>query len=156
MDDEAAYMALVTSNSQGELSPLEIGMHALHCVGLSKGGSGKKGGLSAYAEKVGRDNKTVRQCRDGARVAEKVGVDPHLLQDKTQHLAAIHALPETCWQPAVAVLGHLAKAGGSSNIYHVRQVASGQLATSMLIASISTMLRRPQRLAHGGLPSRPC
>src|SRR5574337_416176 len=30
MDDETAYMALATSNSQGELSPLEIGLHALH------------------------------------------------------------------------------------------------------------------------------
>lgn len=46
MGDDEAYMALVTSNSQGELSPLEIGMHALHCVGLSKGGRGQKGGLS--------------------------------------------------------------------------------------------------------------
>ena len=104
MDDATAYMALATSNSQGELSPLELGMHALHCVGLSEGGRGKKGGLSAYAEKVGKDTKTLRQCRDGAAVAEKVGVDPHLLQTKTQHLAAIHALPESCWQAAVEIM----------------------------------------------------
>src|SRR5215204_6790015 len=30
MDDSAAYMELVRSNAQGELSPLEKGWHALH------------------------------------------------------------------------------------------------------------------------------
>jgi hypothetical protein len=32
LDDEAAYMELATSNAQGELSPLEIGLHALQFV----------------------------------------------------------------------------------------------------------------------------
>ena len=104
MSDEDAYMALVTSNSQGELSPLEIGMHALHCVGLSKGGRGQKGGLSGYAESIGRKHNTVSQLVSAARVCEKVSVDRQVLQDKTQHLAAIHALPETCWQVAVETI----------------------------------------------------
>jgi len=103
MDDEAAYMALVTSNSQGELSPLEIGMHALHCVGLSKGGRGQKGGLSEYAAKVGRDEKTIRQYRNAGQVAEKVGTSPEL-SEKTKHLSAIHSLPRECWQEAVEAM----------------------------------------------------
>ena len=32
MDDETAYMELVKSNAQGELSALEIGIHALDTV----------------------------------------------------------------------------------------------------------------------------
>lgn len=104
MDDDAAYMALVTSNSQGELSPLEIGMHALHCVGLSKGGRGQKGGLSEYAAKVGRDEKAIRRARDAARVAENLGHMSGVLHDKTAHLSAIHALPRECWQEAVEAM----------------------------------------------------
>ena len=105
MSDDDAYMALVTSNSQGELSPLEIGMHALHCVALSKGGrvkggDGNKGGLSEYAGKIGRDESFIRQIRKAAEVAEKVGVNSEL-SSKTQHLSAIHSLPEPCWQPAM-------------------------------------------------------
>ena len=50
LDDDAAYMALVTSNSQGELSPLEIGLHALHCAESAQGKKG--GGIAAYAVSV--------------------------------------------------------------------------------------------------------
>ena len=35
MDDATAYMALALNNAQGELSPLEVGLHSLHS-GLSK------------------------------------------------------------------------------------------------------------------------
>jgi len=90
-------LALVTSNSQGELSPLEIGMHALHCVGLSKGGRGKAGGLSGYAARVGKKQQYVSQLVAAARVAEKATSQLVGLDDKTQHLSAIHALPEACW-----------------------------------------------------------
>lgn len=103
MDDETAYMALATSNSQGELSPLEIGLHALHCVGLSEGGRGKKGGLSAYAEAIGKSEGFIRQIRNAAKVAANLVVN-YDLSDKTQHLSAIHALPESCWPTAVQIM----------------------------------------------------
>jgi len=103
MDDETAYMALATSNSQGELSPLEIGLHALHCVGLSEGGRGKKGGLSAYAEAIGKSEGFIRQIRNAAKVAANLVVN-YDLSDKTQHLSAIHALPESCWAAAVQIM----------------------------------------------------
>ena len=38
MSDEAAHMGLMLANQQGELSPLEIGIHALKAVPLSEGG----------------------------------------------------------------------------------------------------------------------
>lgn len=49
MDDDEAYMQLALGNVQGELSPLEIGMHALRAVPLAEGGRGLKGGISACA-----------------------------------------------------------------------------------------------------------
>jgi len=101
MGDDEAYMALVTSNSQGELSPLEIGMHALHCVGLSSGGRGQTGGLSAYAERVGKDQGNISRLVSSARVTEKVCNETYLLMDKTAHLSHVHALPESAWQPMV-------------------------------------------------------
>ncbi len=78
-------------------------MHALHCVSLGEGGRGQKGGVRLYADQVGKDEKTIRQCRDAARVAEYCGVNP-ALSAKTQHLAAIHKLPEEAWPVAVEAM----------------------------------------------------
>lgn len=76
-----------------------------HCVALAEGGRGKKGGLSAYAEKVGKDESFIRQLRSAAKVAVKVGLESEVsLSDKAKHLAAIHALPETCWPAAVELM----------------------------------------------------
>lgn len=104
LDDESAYMALVTSNSQGELSPLEIGLHALNCVALAEGGRGKKGGLSEYAASIGKAKQTVSELVAAARVAGNCPVDRTVLHSKTQHLAAIHALPSECWPVAVQIM----------------------------------------------------
>lgn len=104
LSDEDAYMLLVTSNSQGELTPLEIGLHALHCEQLGKGGRGKKGGLSAYAERVGKGESYIRQVKQAAEVTVKSAVNCEVLHDKTQHLSAIHAMPEPCWPECVGVV----------------------------------------------------
>src|SRR5690554_6274341 len=64
LDDDAAFMELVTSNNQGELSPLEIGIHALKAVPTGKRGRGNKGdGLKAYAERVGKTPGYITQVR---------------------------------------------------------------------------------------------
>ncbi|MFP4239811.1 MAG: Spo0J and IME4 domain-containing protein, partial [Rhodosalinus sp.] len=144
MDDEAAYMALVTSNSQGELSPLEIGMHALHCVGLSKGGRGQKGGLSAYAEKVGRERTNISRLVQAAEVAEKVCVDSHVLQDKTQHLAAIRALPAACWQEAVEAM--LAKGWSAKDT--AERVKAAQSSTAKRTVALFTGKTTQRELAR--------
>ena len=147
LDDEAAYMALVTSNSQGELSPLEIGMHALNCVALGEGGRGKKGGLSAYAEAVGKDRSNIRMYRDGAAVAEKVGINTHL-SDKTQHLAAIHALPSECWADAVQTMldkGWSAKETGEQ-VKAASEAGSAKVICALLAGR--TSLREIERITE--------
>ena len=100
MDDAAAFMLLVTSNNQGELSPLEIGIHALKAVPKSEGGRGKKGGLSEYAAKIGKHRPNVVAYRNAAEVATNVSIDRHVFLDRAGHLAAIHKLPRACWQAA--------------------------------------------------------
>jgi len=99
-DDSAAFMELVTSNSQGELSPLEIGLHALKAVPLSEGGRGKKGGLSEYATRLGKDKGNLARYRDGAEVYVAVANrcnDTTVFLDKAQHLATIHKAPSETW-----------------------------------------------------------
>ncbi len=88
-------MLLVTDNNQGELSPLEIGMHALNYVPKAVGGRGLTGGLSEYAGKLGKDKGNVSRWKNAAEVANCC-IDTTVLLDKAQHLAAIHALPESC------------------------------------------------------------
>jgi site-specific DNA-methyltransferase (adenine-specific) len=91
MDDDTAYMALATSNNQGELAPLEIGLHALECVGRDdKRGRGKKGGLAEHAAKIGKSKQYLSQLVAAAEVA-KVSSQLDTLLDKAQHLHAIHA-----------------------------------------------------------------
>lgn len=108
MDDEEAYMALATSNNQGELSPLEIGLHALECVGKGKAGRGKKGGLADYARSIGKDAGNVTRYRQGAEVFQAVRNhcnDTTIFRDRAQHLHAIHAEGRReLWLPLVSAL----------------------------------------------------
>ena len=93
MDDDTAYMSLATSNNQGELATLEVGLHALGSP-KATGGSGKKGGLRAYARSIGKDEANVRKYRDGAEVfvaVKNCGINTAVLREKAQHLNAIHA-----------------------------------------------------------------
>lgn len=102
LDDEGAYMALATSNSQGELSPLEIGMHALHCVEKAQGKRG--GGLAGYAEAIGKHKTTVGDFVQAARVFSTCSVDPTSLSSKTAHLSTIHSLPTDHWASMVDLM----------------------------------------------------
>lgn len=105
LDDEAAFMELVLANNQGELSPLEYGMHVLKYVELSEGGRGKKGGLSEYARVVGKSDNTLRPYRDAANVVKVLNfTDVRGVLDKANHLAAIHKAPEAEWQQLVELL----------------------------------------------------
>jgi len=109
LDEDEAYMVLATANAQGELSPLEIGMHALHYVDKGTGGRGQRGGLSKYAEATGHKEQNLRIYRNGAEVAENLNINIEVsdLLKKALHLAAIHKLPEGAWSVAVeAMLKH--------------------------------------------------
>jgi hypothetical protein len=91
-------MQLVLSNAQSELSPLEIGVHALEAVGLGVNQwSGR--GLSGYAEQIGKSKQYVSQVRQAAEVLKAVKASSQLdaLLFKTQHLAAIHLAHEDTW-----------------------------------------------------------
>lgn len=110
MDDDEAYMALATSNNQGELAPLEIGLHALERVGKATAGRGKKGGLSDYARKIGKSQQYLSQLVAAAEVAKSTSQLVDLLA-KTQHLAAIHGLagkpkdgPHSHWPEVVQAM----------------------------------------------------
>lgn len=72
---------------------LEIGKHALNYVPKAAGGRGQKGGLSEYAEKLGKDKGNVSRWKNAAEVANRC-TDTTVLLDKAQHLATIHSLPE--------------------------------------------------------------
>lgn len=106
MDSERAYMELATSNSQGELSPLEIGMHALHYVPKASGGRGKKGGLSEYAVMLGKSQDAVSLYRKAGAVVQNIRnvSEVSALLDKAAHLAALHSLPESIWPDAVQTM----------------------------------------------------
>lgn len=108
MDDDEAYMQLVLGNVQGELRPIEIGVHALQAVELGeggqlKGGEGKKEGISEYARKIGKTQGYITQIRQAAEVLEFIKPISRLIGflDKAQHLAAIHKADKELW-PALA------------------------------------------------------
>jgi ParB-like chromosome segregation protein Spo0J len=99
VSDEKALILLVLSNAQSELSPLEIGIHALKAIGLGEHGRGKEGGLSEYAQQIGKSQQYVSQVRQAAEVLKAVKTTSQLvvLLYKSQHLAAIHKAPEDTW-----------------------------------------------------------
>lgn len=100
LDDGEAFMQLVLSNTQGELSPLEIGTHALKAVPLAEGGRGKRGGLSEYAGRVGLGQSYISQIRAAAEVAETYYSSngfPAGLMDKAKHLYEISKAPREAW-----------------------------------------------------------
>jgi len=103
LSDDEAYMQLALGNVQGELSPLEIGIHALKAVDTSDGGRGIVGGVSEYARQLGQDRGNLTAYRQGAEVlaATKNLCNVTQVLDKAKHLASVHRLPRELW-PFVA------------------------------------------------------
>lgn len=96
MDDETAFFQLILSNAQGELSPLERGMHAL--AATEKGSKTGKS-VAAYAERIGKTAQAIHVEIAAARVAsslKSIG-DCSGLVNKCTHLSEIHAAPSHCW-----------------------------------------------------------
>lgn len=110
LDKDQAYMVLATANSQGELSPLEIGFHLLGYIPLGKKGRGNDaGGIREYARRTGRDDGNLVKYRNAAKVAKNAVSIQHFcisaLLDKALHLSVIHTLKnELLWEPAVAAM----------------------------------------------------
>ncbi len=99
LNDEDAYMQLALCNSQGEMSPLERGFHALNYASTAQGKDGE--GLAAYAKNMGVSKQIISVMRGAANVAANLSTQVDKLQTKTKHLNEIHKLPESCWQEAV-------------------------------------------------------
>jgi site-specific DNA-methyltransferase (adenine-specific) len=119
LTDDEAFMELVTSNNQGELGPLEIGIHALQAVPLGKGGRGKKGGLTEYATLLGKAKSRISEYRAAAEVfltARETVPAPEQLCDKAQHLSAIHAAKDLLWP--ILVVAMLEKAWSADDTSH--------------------------------------
>lgn len=114
MDDDQAYMALATSNNQGELAPLEIGLHALERVGKATAGRGKKGGLSDYARKIGKGAPYLSQLVAAAEVAKSFTRVNDLL-DKAKHLYAIHSADPSLWP---VIVPHMLKGWSVADTEH--------------------------------------
>lgn len=97
VDDAQAFMELVTSNNQGELDPLEIGIHAFEAVPNNRGKKG--GGIQEYAARLGKSKQTLSELRHAGEVASEMSTDDRIhFLGKASHLAAIHKLPRECWQ----------------------------------------------------------
>ena len=99
MADDEAYMALATSNNQGELAQLEYGLHAVE-IAPKKGGKGNKGSERIdYAGSIGKSKSYVSQAVGAAKVANAVKEFSPLntLLNKAQHLYAIHAADASLW-----------------------------------------------------------
>lgn len=107
MTDEEAFFELVKANAQGELSPLEVGIHALKYVEMSQVGAGRgnKGGLSEYAVAIGRERTSLSKYRDAAKIVQHCTIlELENILDKANHLAAIHKSPEQYWQQLTELL----------------------------------------------------
>lgn len=98
LDDDAAYMALVTSNSQGELSPLERGIH------FNLAGKGTRD----YARVTGRSPTGIVFESQAGKVFTYVNsiekLNAESLSEKARHLSEIHSLPAECWPDAVKIM----------------------------------------------------
>lgn len=104
MDDDTAFMQLILSNTQGELDPLERGMHALDYVDAYK-----NGGISAYAKRVGVTQASISQLRSAATVARMYN-SSYTLLGKSKHLNEISKATEHAWPQLVDAM---AEAGWS-------------------------------------------
>ena len=95
MSDEDAYMALALCNAQGELHPLEEGMHALGS-GLSQ---------RDYAAKVGKGMGAMQPRVQAAAVfAECNDIITANARDLWSSIAALHSSPRWLWPALVSRL----------------------------------------------------
>jgi ParB-like chromosome segregation protein Spo0J len=107
LDDDAAFMALVLANSQSELLPLERGIHALTAQGRATAGRGKKGGLSAYAETVGKTHQLISREVAAAEVWKSATMVADFPPEKipaARVLAELHAAASWLWPALVSRL----------------------------------------------------
>ena len=99
MDDDTAFMELVRANCQGELSPLERGLHALWYADTAQGVSGK--GLKKYASDIEGKLDVISKMRSAAEVYQCL-VTAKLIALTQQAETAALALTDDAGAVAVA------------------------------------------------------
>ena len=106
MTDAEAFMLLVLSNAQGELSPLEIGVHAFHAIEKGSGGAGVEGGYREYARQIGADYSYITRLAHAAEVYESLELlsRDNSLVDKARQLSAIHKADRALWPVLVTTM----------------------------------------------------
>ena len=98
MSDEEAYLELALANSQSSLTPLEIGLHALH-IPKGKRGRGHKGAQAVFRDQLGLSPQYLSVLLDAAEVYAETqnsssGWDFH---GKTAQLSKIKKAPSHLW-----------------------------------------------------------
>jgi DNA modification methylase/ParB-like chromosome segregation protein Spo0J len=99
MADEDAFMQLVLANAQGELSLLEIGIHAFRAVEKAQGKRGA--GVQSYADRLGRKRQDVSLLQKAGEVFLAANLAEHSarLRDSAYHLASLHPADRRAWGP---------------------------------------------------------
>jgi len=112
LSEDEIYILLLTENAQGELSPLEIGIHALEIPHKR----GKEGKLTEYARTINKTIGYISQMRGAAEVFKSLKLPKSqtvLLINKAPQLSKIHNLEiieeneneeytqESIWETAV-------------------------------------------------------
>ncbi len=100
LDDDEAYMELVKANNQGELTALEIGIHALSTVHDK---TKKGGGIRAYAAEIGKCEVRLKEWIGAAKVYSVLCTISYTnaIQEKPSHLYEISKAPQQSWQSLV-------------------------------------------------------
>lgn len=97
MDDDEAFMQLVLSNTQGELTKIEHALHVFRYGKRGEQGRGRKGGLSEYARRVDRPQQRISDQYAVGEVIENYrtsGSFPELIKrDPYSHLLEIAKSP---------------------------------------------------------------
>ena len=100
MTDDEAFFETAKANCHGELTPIEYGLAGLN-IPQSKGGRGRKGSISRYAEDIGYDVGTVRRWITCARILKELGLDEDSqigqFNDSTTHLSWIATAKREDW-----------------------------------------------------------
>ena len=101
MDDDEAFMQLILTNTQGEMSPLEEGHHVHYYVQRSTGGRGKEGGLREYARRLNKDHSYLAKKQRAYAVYENCGGSTTV---SWEALYEVSKAPQEMWQPLNAAL----------------------------------------------------
>lgn len=98
MADEDAFMQLVLANAQGELTHLEIGIHAFRAVAKAQGKRGA--GLQSYADTLGRKRQDISLLQKAGEVflTSDLAEYSARLRDKAFHLSAVHSADQRSWK----------------------------------------------------------